>query len=440
MTRKMKDSGVEWIGEIPEDWDISKIKYCTVKIGSGKTPKGGSEVYSTEGVLFIRSQNVYDTGLRLDEVSYISDDIDKEMQGTRVYYNDVLLNITGASIGRSCIYLVEDQYANVNQHVCIIRTNQDLVLPKYMNYFWMSPAGKTSIDIFQSGANREGMNFEQIANTFIPYSSIKEQEKIVNYLDRKCLKIDETIEREKQVIEKLKAYKQSVITEVVTKGLNPDVQMKESGIEWIGKIPEHWNLIRLRYIAKCQNGISKSAEFFGTGFPFVSYGDVYKNIVLPELVEGLVESTESDRKAYSVEEGDIFFTRTSETIEEIGLTCVCEKTIENATFAGFLIRVRPFMDNLVLNFSKYYFSSNIHRRFFVKEMNLVTRASLSQELLKKLPVLMPPIEEQDRIANYLDDKCSKIDNTITQKEKLIQKLTDYKKSLIFECVTGKMEV
>lgn len=142
--------------------------------------------------------------------------------------------------------------------------------------------------------------------------------------------------------------------------------MKDSVIEWIGDIPEHWEIKRLRYIASCQNGISKSAEYFGARFPFVSYGDVYRNIELPNTIEGLAESSESDRKIYSVEKGDIFFTRTSETIEEIGLICVCKNTMKNATFAGFLIRVRPIVDNLDLDYSKYYFSSNVHRRFFVK--------------------------------------------------------------------------
>jgi len=138
--------------------------------------------------------------------------------------------------------------------------------------------------------------------------------------------------------------------------------------------------------------------------------------------------------------GDIFFTRTSETIEEVGFTSVCLKTIEKATFAGFVIRVRPFTDELIPDYSKYYFSSDAHRRFFVKEMNLVTRASLSQDLLKRLPVLIPSKDEQKEIADYLDKKCTAIDTAIEQKQKLIEKLTEYKKSLIYECVTGKKEI
>ena len=139
------------------------------------------------------------------------------------------------------------------------------------------------------------------------------------------------------------------------------------------------------------------------------------------------------------EKGDIFFTRTSETIEEVGFSCVCEETIPNATFAGFVIRVRPFDDTLYTGYSKYYFRSSHHRAYLVKEMNLVTRASLGQDLLKSMPVVIPPMEEQRKIAEFLDEKCSAIDNTIKSKQKIIDKITAYKKSLIYEAVTGKKE-
>ena len=197
---------------------------------------------------------------------------------------------------------------------------------------------------------------------------------------------------------------------------------------------------KLRYLGTCANGISKGGEYFGSGYPFVSYGDVYKNMELPKSVNGLIETTDSERSWYSVREGDVFFTRTSETIEEVALTSTCMQTIENATFAGFLIRFRPNTDLLAKEYSKYYFRSDKHRLFFVKEMNLVTRASLSQELLKRLPVLLPPIDEQKQIASFLDRKCSDIDNMVDKKQAQIEKLIEYKKSLIYKAVTGKYKI
>ena len=211
---KMKKTGLEWIGMIPEHWNVKKIKYLTSKIGSGKTPKGGSDVYIDEGVLFIRSQNVYDGYFDLSSAVFISHEIDCTMSNTRVYRDDVLLNITGGSIGRSCLY-ESDKLANVNQHVCIIRCNSQM-RPKFIQYFWNSSIGKTSIDIYQSGANREGLNFFEIGNTTVPTPELDEQDQIIDYLDDKCDAIDRGISQKLTIIDTLAEYKRSLIYEVVT--------------------------------------------------------------------------------------------------------------------------------------------------------------------------------------------------------------------------------
>jgi type I restriction enzyme S subunit len=197
---------------------------------------------------------------------------------------------------------------------------------------------------------------------------------------------------------------------------------------------------KLRFVGDCQNGISAGAEYFGTGFPFVSYGDVYNNQLLPKSVNGLAQSTEKEQQHYSIIEGDILFTRTSETIEEIGISSVCFETIKNAVFAGFLIRFRPYNNLLDKRFSKYFFRSIVPRTFFVKEMNLVTRASLSQELLKRLPILLPSMNEQEKISAFLDKKTNEIDAIVTKTQKEIDLLKEYKTALISEVVTGKVDV
>lgn len=214
--RPMKPSGVEWIGDIPEEWNVCNIKLGVSKVGSGKTPSGGAEVYLNEGVLFLRSQNIYDTGLQLDNATYISESTDEEMSSTRVYAGDVLLNITGGSIGRCCVYPADLPPANVNQHVCIIRTVNSIFTADYMHYFWISFAGKTSIQLSQTGGNREGMSADAIKNTLIPRMDISEQQEITTYLDTKCAEIDRIIEKKEQLIEELGSYKKSLIYEYVT--------------------------------------------------------------------------------------------------------------------------------------------------------------------------------------------------------------------------------
>lgn len=417
MTRKMKDSGIEWIGEIPEEWSIRRLRFlCSITTGNKDTINAKDD---GQYPFYVRSPKI-------------------EKIDTYSFDGEAVLT-AGDGVGAGKVFHYVNGKFDYHQRVYNLHYFKN-IKGKYV-YYYLKENFIKEIEKSNAKSTVDSVRLPMLLNFPIVLPSMEEQNNITKYLDNKCNKIDQTIEKEKQVIEKLKEYKQSVITEAVTRGLNPDVSMKDSGVEWIGEIPEHWNIRRLRYLGICQNGISKSAEYFGSGYPFVSYGDVYKNMELPENVIGLVESSESDRRTYSVEKGDIFFTRTSETIEEIGLTCVCSNTIENATFAGFLIRVRPInKEDLNIGYSKYYFSSNMHRRFFVKEMNLVIRASLSQELLKKLPVLLPPIKEQQQIANYLDKKCSSIDKIISNKEKVIEKLTEYKKSLIYECVTGKRQV
>ena len=177
---------------------------------------GGAEVYSDSGVLFLRSQNIYDTGLALDDVSHISDEIDNEMKNTRVEYKDVLLNITGGSIGRCCLYDLPDIKANVNQHVCILRTKQKELLPEFLRYFWNSSIGPVVVGYYQTGGNRQGLNFEQIGRVKVPLCSLETQKRIVDYLDKQCATINALIVEKQGLTEDTESYKRSMIYEVVT--------------------------------------------------------------------------------------------------------------------------------------------------------------------------------------------------------------------------------
>lgn len=211
----MRCSGIEWLGDIPAHWELIKLKHLTLKIGSGVTPTGGAEVYQSKGVLFIRSQNVYNDGLRLDDVAYISDEIDNSMANSRVCKNDVLLNITGASMGRCC-FVENIGRANVNQHVCIIRPLTNMISTKYLHLVLCSEIGQNQMELVQNGGNREGLNFENLKNFQITHISINEQTEIVNFIEAKTAKIDKLVAEITQQIEKLKEYKTSVISEAVT--------------------------------------------------------------------------------------------------------------------------------------------------------------------------------------------------------------------------------
>ncbi|RLT11109.1 MAG: restriction endonuclease subunit S [Planctomycetota bacterium] len=212
---KYKDSGVEWLGEVPEHWELKKIKYLSSRISSGKTPLGGSEVYVDEGVTFLWSQNVYDEGLRLDDVVFITTLVDESMAVSRVIPNDILLNITGASIGRSCVVPRDFPSANVNQHVCVIRLNDPSQVPAVGWTFKSAPI-KNQIDHAQNGAAREGLNFVQIGEMAVPLPPLPEQTAIASFLDAETSKIDALIAEQRRLIELLKEKRQALISAAVT--------------------------------------------------------------------------------------------------------------------------------------------------------------------------------------------------------------------------------
>jgi type I restriction enzyme S subunit len=211
---KMKDSGVEWIGEIPEGWEIKRLKHVTSKIGSGITPTGGGTKYLDRGIPLLRSQNIHFGKIDLTNVALISPETHESMRNSMVHKGDILLNITGGSIGR-CHFVEMDQELNVNQHVCIVRPKSG-IMSFYLNALLASEIGQSQIWFFQQGGGREGLNFYAIKNFLIPLPSLFEQVAISNFLYEKTTKINKAITLQQNQIEKLKEYKSILINNAVT--------------------------------------------------------------------------------------------------------------------------------------------------------------------------------------------------------------------------------
>lgn len=417
-----KDSSIAWIGNIPSEWEIKKLGNFYTQRNEKVSDKDFSPLSVTmQGIL-----------PQLETAAKTNDGDNRKL----VRVGDFAINSRSDRRGSCGISPYDGSVSLINTVLC----PKDKMNAKFYN--WLFHTTMFADEYYKWGHGIVDdlwtTRWSEMKNISVVEPPLSEQQAIALYLDEKCGEIDSLISLQEEMISELQAYKQSIITEAVTKGLDSNVPMKDSGVEWIGMIPEGWKIQRLRTLGNCQNGISKGGEYFGDefDFPFVNYTDAYKNIDVP-YPEGRANSTEEDRKQYSLIEGDILFTRTSETIDEIGYASTCTQTIPNAVFSGFLIRFRPTGKELYYGFSKYYFRSSIHRAFFVKEMNLVTRASLSQNLLKNLPTLIPPLSEQQAIASYLDEKTSQIDSLIALKQEKITELKDYKKSIIYEYVTGK---
>jgi len=212
----MKDSCVEWLGDVPAHWEVSKLGFYAIKIGSGKTPRGGADIYQDAGVLFLRSQNIYDEGLRIskNEAVFISNDIHEEMKGTKVLGGDVLLNITGGSIGRTCLVPKDFVGANVNQHVCILRFNSDF--NEFFSYVLKSHLIKEQIDSCQTGGNREGMNFDQISGLIVCIPPKNERLEIIESIKSAIKRFDKLESKSNNAIRLIKERRTALISAAVT--------------------------------------------------------------------------------------------------------------------------------------------------------------------------------------------------------------------------------
>lgn len=419
-----KDSGIQWLGEIPSHWEMQRTKYIWRE----------TDTRSENGSEQLLSVSQYD-GVRESK----SDSRSESLKGYKlVKQSELVINIMLAWLGGLGVSKYEGL---VSPAYCVYKliSKQN---PYFLHYLYRTPMYLSEFARRSSGIvpSRWRMYSDDFGEVLTLLPPLPEQQAIASYLDKATAKIDEAIAQQQKMIDLLNERKQIIINNAVTKGLNPNAKMKPSGIDWIGTIPKHWEVTKLKSIGTTINGVSHDSSYFGEGFPFVSYSDVYKNRVLPQTVGGLAKSSKAEQKFFSVEAGDVFFTRTSETVEEIGISSTCINTIPNAVFAGFLIRFRPVKGVLDSNFSSFYFRAQIHRSYFVKEMNLVIRASLSQQLLKGLPVLLPPVHEQVEIAQYLSQKTSMLEQAITAHNQQITLLQERKQIIINDVVTGKVKV
>ena len=438
-----KNSGIELPERLPIHWGLSKLRY----IGSfGKGLTITKENLQDEGVPCVNYGEVHSKfGFQIDTklhaLKCVSEEFLKNNPDCLLTKGDIIFADTSEDLDGSGNFtqLMNDDIVFAGYHTIVFHPFNGID-KRYLAYLLDSQDFRTQIKKLVKGVKVFSITQSILRSASVWLPSLEEQFRIASFLDQEIDKIDRLIDKQERLISLLKEKKLSVICRAVTKGVDPNAKLKKSGFEWLGDIPTHWEIKPLRYLGTCQNGINIGAEYFGNGYPFVSYGDVYNNNTLPVQVNGLVESSEKDRDVYSVSHGDVLFTRTSETIEEIGFSSTALADIPDATFAGFLIRFRPYAGYLYPEYSMRYFSCVLLRAFFIKEMNLVTRASLSQELLKKLPVTVPPLAEQQEIAIFLRKQIGLFDSLINKSKEAIVLLKERRSSLISSAVTGKIDV
>ena len=419
MAREMKDSGVEWIGEIPREWEVGKVKNCFVR---------KNEKAKQENPIIL---SLARSGVKIRDIST------GEGQIAESYFNynpvekgDLLINPMDLYSGANCSVskvcgVISPAYINLKSINGNNSTYYDYYFKtQYWSMVFFAHGKGVSFD------NRWTLNTETLFNYFIPIPPLEEQEKIANYLDKKVSDIDLIIEKTKATIEDYKKYKQSIITEAVTNGINPNVEMKDSGIEWIGEIPREWEVKKLsEYFFQVKN---KNSNLEEKNLLSLSYGKIIRKDI--NKTDGLLPENFSNYNI--IDKGDIVLRLTDLQNDHKSLRVgLCnEKGIITSAYITLRIR-KPQPTSYFYNYIHTY---DIHKGFY--GMGDGVRQSLTYDGLKSFKIILPSLEEQNQIVEYIDKKISEIDTLITKKEVLIVELEEYKKSLIYECVTGKKEV
>ena len=424
--REMKDSGIEWIGEIPESWKVSRIKQLFSEVND--------RCENGENYTLLSVSEYYGVAPKIERIS--DDDMlthAETLDGYKICKeNDLVINIMLAwkrALG------VSEYTGIVSPAYCIYRAKQNMCA-KYFHYLFRTDMYANLFKQYSTGIidSRLRLYPDKFLALKCQVPPIDTQRRIAAYLDRKCSQIDAIIARQQEVIEKLKAYKLSVITEAVAKGLNPDVPMKDSGVEWIGKIPEHWMMLKLKYASSILRGKfnhrpRNDPAYYDGNHPFVQTGDVARaNKYIKNYSQTLNE------KGYAVS-------------KEFPVNSICMTIAANVGDVAILTFDACFPDSVVgfvpssnITWNYLYYVLTAMKKQFVRNAIISTQLNLNIEIIKEEFIPVAPLRIQKQISKFLDDKCLAIDRTISAKQSVIDKLTNYRKSLIYEVVTGKKEV
>ena len=436
---EFKESEIDKLGIIPEIWSVHRVKDIVTKIGSGVTPRGGSAVYEDVGIPFLRSQNVYDDGLRLENVSFISSQIHNEMKSSQLKHDDILINITGASIGRTCLVPASLRQANINQHIAFLRIRRSLNF-LYIAWFLKSCFIKNYIQIEQNGASKEAFNLSQIANIPLALPPISEQKAIARYLDTKTAQIDRKIDLLTQKAQRYEELKRSLINETVTRGLDKSVPMKDSAIEWIGEIPEHWQIRRIKDITVSDVSVKTPSQLKGTDLiEFLPMSNV--NESLGAIKEFNFVELDSVSSGYTkFKNDDVIFAKITPCMEN-GNVALVKDLRYGIGFGSTEFMVFRSRKELLPQYFRYFF----HNILFRKNAKPFMKGTAGQKRITSLYMSthgfgLPPLSEQKAITEYLDRKTEHIDRIIENINTQVEIQKELRKTLINDVVTGKIKV
>lgn len=438
-----KDSGIDWIGKIPENWEIEKLKNISQVKPSNVDKKSKdneppvllcnyTDVYNNEFITM--NLDFMKATASHDQIRKLSLDID-----------DIIITKDSESADDIAVpAIVSEKLNNVvcGYHLAVIHPNTNNIYPKFLFRSLESDKINKQFEHGANGVTRFGLGTYPINNAYICMPPLTEQKQIANYLDNKIAKIDKTIENNQKLIELLEEKRVALINQVVTKGLNPDAEMKDSGVEWIGEIPEHWNIEKIKTISQVKlSNVDKKSKVNEPPILLCNYTDVYNNEFITMDLDFMKATASYDQiRKLSLDVGDIIITKDSESADDIAVPAIVSEELDNVVCGYHLAVIQANTNIIYPKFLFRSFESDEINKQFEYGANGFTRVGLGLYAINNAYVCVPPLFEQKEIANYLDKEISNIIKAIAKIKEHTVLLEEYKESLIYHVVTGKIDV
>lgn len=439
MTEQMKSSGIGWIKDIPSSWEINKVKYLATEPGTlfldGDWIE--SDAIEESGIRYLTTGNVGAGFYKEQGCGYISEKTFSELHCLNVYPGDLMISRLNEPIGRACIIPdTESRYVVAVDNV-ILRPNANYN-KKFIMYGMNADGYAEHANMIARGATMSRISRSQLGQFWLAFPNIEEQQAIADFLDKECAQIDSIAADLEKQIALLQQYKKSLITETVTRGLDKSVPMKDSGIEWIGEIPAHWDVKRFKdecsKIGDIDHYMPDSTD---EGIPYIMTGDFIGDENNIDFVnckrisrEDYIRLSKKMKPMY----GDILLARYA-TIGTVRIVDIHEEFL--VSYACAIIRIK---ESSYSKYIYYYLKSNTYSEEISQYIKTNTQANVGIDSIGRAKVPVPPIEEQKQISEFLDKKCHEINLVLRDKEKQLLKIQQHKKSLIYEYVTGKKRV
>ncbi|WP_416190752.1 restriction endonuclease subunit S [Neisseria sp. CCUG12390] len=424
-----KDSGIPWLGEVPAHWEVWKITHAIDLIGSGTTPKSDNDEYYDGETLWVTTSELRENFIS-DTKQKVSSMAIKDYSALKIYpKNSVAIAMYGATIGRLGIL---DKEAAFNQACCVFG-NSKILHYKFL-FYWLWYRKPILISL-SNGGGQPNLSQDDLKKLKLPLPNYEEQTAIADYLDTRLSEIDALIGKQETLLEKLAEQRTAAITQAVTKGLNPDAPMKNSGVEWLGDVPEHWEVCRLKYeVTVNDETLSDKTD--------LDYEILYVDISSVSLNEGITQKelmtfeNSPSRARRIVKNGDVIVSTVRTYLKAITRIDNAEDNLIVST--GFAV-LRP-KGNLLPKFLGYWVQSEKMIGAIVANSVGVSYPAINATDLVRLPIVKLPIEEQTAIAAYLDRETAKIDCLCDRVRQAVGRLKEYRTALITQAVTGKIKV